>query len=229
MTKDSFWFKHDSNAKDDPKCTLLIEQLGLEGFGIYWVLIEILREQPDYKYPLKLIPALSRKYNTTAEKMGTVVKGYDLFSIDENNFFSDSLLERMNDYDALKETRRNAALMRWESKSNAFALQKQCMTNANRVDKNRVDKNNKEILKKEKFGEFKNVFLSDEEYNQLIKRFGKTGTNDRIENLSGYLASKGDKYKSHYATILSWERNNNSKSNKSSIIERDYEDVTGKL
>jgi len=99
MAKDAFYFSHDSNAKDDPKCVLLIEQLGLEGYGIYWVLIEMLRDQPGYRYPLALIPAISRRYNTTAEKMRTVVSNYGLFEIDENDFFSLSLLRRMEHLD----------------------------------------------------------------------------------------------------------------------------------
>ncbi|MFR4036304.1 MAG: Lin1244/Lin1753 domain-containing protein [Butyricimonas faecalis] len=61
MSKDAYYFTHDSNAKDDPKCALLIDQLGMEGYGIYWMLIEVLRDQPDYKYPLALLPSL--KYN----------------------------------------------------------------------------------------------------------------------------------------------------------------------
>jgi len=61
-------------------------------------------------------------------------------------------------------------------------------------------------ISKKKFGEFLNVFLSDEEYSKLIERFGKEGAGDKIETLSGYIASKGKKYKSHYATILNWAR-----------------------
>ena len=38
MSKDAYYFTHDSNAKDDPKCALLIDQLGMEGYGIYWML-----------------------------------------------------------------------------------------------------------------------------------------------------------------------------------------------
>lgn len=48
MSKDAYYFTHDSNAKDDPKCALLIDQLGMEGYGIYWMLIEVLRDQPDH-------------------------------------------------------------------------------------------------------------------------------------------------------------------------------------
>ena len=48
-TKDTYWFRHDSNAKDDYKCMILIEQLGCEGYGIFWILVETLREQKDYR------------------------------------------------------------------------------------------------------------------------------------------------------------------------------------
>jgi uncharacterized phage protein (TIGR02220 family) len=99
MAVDAYYFSHDSNAKDDPKCVLLIEQLGLEGYGIYWILIEMLRDQPGYRYPLSLIPAISRRYNTTTEKVKTVVNNYGLFGLDEKDFFSLSLLRRMEHLD----------------------------------------------------------------------------------------------------------------------------------
>ncbi|MBF0398736.1 MAG: DUF4373 domain-containing protein, partial [Desulfobacterales bacterium] len=96
MGKDAFYFRHDSNANSDPKCVLLIEQLGLEGYGIFWILLETLREQPDYKYPLKLVPAIARRFNTTAEKIKTVIYNYHLFLIENEEFFySESLNRRM--------------------------------------------------------------------------------------------------------------------------------------
>lgn len=59
---------------------------------------------------------------------------------------------------------------------------------------------------KNTYGEFQNVQLTGAEYEKLEKYFGDLGTKSRIEKLSSYIASKGVKYKSHYATILSWER-----------------------
>ena len=105
MAKDAYYFSHDANAKDDPKCVMLIEQLGLEGFGIYWVLIEVLRDQPTYKYPLALIPAIARRYNTTAEKMKIVISGYGLFEVDDNDFFSLSLIKRMGKVNEMRNKR----------------------------------------------------------------------------------------------------------------------------
>jgi DnaD/phage-associated family protein len=113
MSKDAYYFSHDSNAKDDPKCVLMIEQLGLEGYGIFWVLIETLREQPSYKYPMSLIPALARRFNTTAEKVKTVISGYELFEVDDKQFFSLSLIERMKKLEAKREQSKSAINSRW--------------------------------------------------------------------------------------------------------------------
>lgn len=63
-------------------------------------------------------------------------------------------------------------------------------------------KNKKEIIK-EKFGEFENVFLSADEFQKLKSKLG-VETESYIERLSSYIASSGKRYKSHYATILSW-------------------------
>jgi hypothetical protein len=63
--------------------------------------------------------------------------------------------------------------------------------------------NNKE---KHIYGEFKNVRLTDEESEKLKAQFGEEGTSFWIEQLSAYVESKGKKYKSHYATILNWDR-----------------------
>lgn len=55
-------------------------------------------------------------------------------------------------------------------------------------------------------GEFTNVKITQEEYTKLINKFGKDIADDKIEVLSGYIASSGKKYSSHYATILTWDR-----------------------
>ena len=59
---------------------------------------------------------------------------------------------------------------------------------------------------KKKYGEFNNVLLSEEEYGKLKEKFPQN-YQKRIDDLSFYIQSKGDNYSSHYATILSWDRN----------------------
>lgn len=94
--KEAYWFKHDSNAKDDPKIIILIEELGLEGYGIFWLLIETLRDQPDFRAPVRIIPALARRFNTSTEKIMAVVHRYHLFVVENDElFYSDALIKRM--------------------------------------------------------------------------------------------------------------------------------------
>jgi len=69
------------------------------------------------------------------------------------------------------------------------------------------------ILYKRKYGEFKNVLLTDEEYQKLKDKLGNK-IDDFIERLSAYMKSKGTRYKDHYATILNWSRRDKEKSGK---------------
>lgn len=57
---------------------------------------------------------------------------------------------------------------------------------------------------KHKYGEYQNVLLTDEELEKLKDEY--FDYEERIERLSSYIASKGVKYKSHYATIRNWAR-----------------------
>lgn len=54
-------------------------------------------------------------------------------------------------------------------------------------------------------GEFENVLITEEELEKLQERF-PYDWEDRVDRLSEYIKSKGKRYKSHYATILTWAR-----------------------
>ncbi|MDY0321293.1 MAG: DUF4373 domain-containing protein [Arcobacteraceae bacterium] len=158
--KDTYWFKHDSNAKDDFKCMVLIEQLGCEGYGIFWILVETLREQKDYRYPFCLLGALARKYNTTQAKVETVVKEYGLFEIDADSFFfSHSFNRRMQNLEKVKKQRQLAGLKSGESRKLKAIEHKLniCSTDVERLDKNRKEEIIKEINKLRNFLDHKSA------------------------------------------------------------------------
>ena len=56
-----------------------------------------------------------------------------------------------------------------------------------------------------KYGEYQNVLLTDEEHDKLMSEF-PDDYNQRIERLSGYIASTGKSYKNHLATIRNWAK-----------------------
>ena len=47
--KESYYFQHDYSAIQDPKMMSLLSNCGLGGIGMYWILIEILHQQPESK------------------------------------------------------------------------------------------------------------------------------------------------------------------------------------
>lgn len=111
--KDSYWFRHDVNARRDEKIIDLIADLGYEGYGIFWALIEYLREcayyEAEYK-PKRLSVALG----VGQDLIEQVVKGYKLFHLDENGmFYSSSLKSRMKEMDRSREMQREKANKRW--------------------------------------------------------------------------------------------------------------------
>lgn len=57
---------------------------------------------------------------------------------------------------------------------------------------------------KKSYGEFNNVKLTEEEYKKLTSEYGKSIANDFIDRVDRSIASKGTRYKSHYATIKEW-------------------------
>jgi len=146
-TKDAYYFPHDSNAKRDPKMLMLRHQLGAEGYGLYWMLIEDLREQDSYALPVAIIPALAKEYDTSETKLKAVIEGYGLFDIENDKFFfSHSLVKRMQTWNKNKEFYKlraeKAAKSRWQkalgksdidASSIAKASDKQCSSNAQAI------------------------------------------------------------------------------------------------
>ena len=65
----------------------------------------------------------------------------------------------------------------------------------------------KNIEEKNPHGEFLHVLLTDSEYSKLVERFGEERAEEYIRKLDRYIETyptKGNKYQSHYATILTW-------------------------
>ena len=63
--------------------------------------------------------------------------------------------------------------------------------------------------RKHKYGEYKNVLLTDEELSNLKSEI--KNAQEYIEHLSAYMASSGKSYKSHFATIRNWYRKDEEK------------------
>lgn len=117
MIKDAFYFKHDCNARNDEKLLSVRRKYGMEGYGVYWALVEKMRESKDYQ--------IKKDYNDIAwdlrvgeDIIKSVVEDFNLFSVKGDKIYSRRLMEDMKAWDKKKENMaergKKMAQARWE-------------------------------------------------------------------------------------------------------------------
>jgi hypothetical protein len=139
MKKDAYYFPHFSNARNDAKLIKIRRVFGIEGYGIYFMLLEVLREQTEFKLPLSSIEDYAFEWHTSKEKILSIINDFELFDIIDNKFFSAKLVHYLQPYLEKSERARQAALKRWNNtKADANALQMHCTGNASKVKESKV-------------------------------------------------------------------------------------------
>ena len=97
------YFPHPSNARQHSGLVTLVMNEGYAGYGIYWAVIELLRDATNYRYnpDPKVISYVLHAQD--AVQVGRVLKNFGLFDTDEDGLlFSPWLLEQMGAYDTRK-------------------------------------------------------------------------------------------------------------------------------
>jgi len=114
MKNKAYYFSHDGNAHSDIKLQYLIAEMGMEGYGIFWFLIENLFESGGF-LPMKMIPIMARQMNSSEAKISTVIGNYELFEIVEESFYSKRLCDHFEARKFLSKKGKEGAFMRWEN------------------------------------------------------------------------------------------------------------------
>lgn len=133
MKKDAFYFPHFANARHDRKLKRVQKELGLEGYAIYFQLLEILREQIDFMYPLEDIDLLADEIGTSEPKVRTVICNYQLFEVIDDKFFSIKQIYYLQPYIEKTQRARLAAQKRWDNTNedaNAMQMHSKCNADA---------------------------------------------------------------------------------------------------
>jgi len=146
LKKESFYFSHDANAHIDEKILELRSEYNWEGYGIFWVLIEILRSQTDYTYNLTKMAGLSIAIGKPKQWLQDFIKyciDLELFVENNGEFYSESLMKRMEQIDKSRQKRAEAGRLGGIAKAKA----KQCSSNA--LAKPSKEKKRKEKKEKE--------------------------------------------------------------------------------
>jgi hypothetical protein len=114
MKSSTYYFSHDYNAANDTKILFLRHQLGMEGYGIYWYLIEQLANAGG-KLPLELIPVLAMQMHCTDVKVNGVLMNFDLFTIESGEFWSHRLQDHLDLRLKLSQSGKAGANNRWKN------------------------------------------------------------------------------------------------------------------
>ena len=162
MIKNSSYFSHDSNARNDEKIIAVRMKYGIEGYGIYFAIIERLRESTDY-VGVKDYNVIAFDLRVDASKIKSIIEDFGLFAFTEDGkcFYSESLIERMKPLENLREQRRQAGLKsaekREKNKENSTTVEQSldgCLTKIqlSKVKESKVKEikeEEKKIIKKE--------------------------------------------------------------------------------
>jgi hypothetical protein len=220
VAKEAYYFSHDSNARHDPKCSALINDFGAEGYGIFWMIIEILSEQEGYKLRKfsKLYEGLSRQIWVDAEKIRSIIEAmlheYELLVQDDSFIWSESLLKRM----MIKEEKRNKKVEAgrkggiksgFSRKKEATTKQNEAVLEANEAKEIKVKEIKVKEIKEKDLKDIKRVYsenvqLTEIEYQKLVSEHGQDFADECVSTLCNYKGASGKKYKSDYKAILTW-------------------------
>ncbi len=91
--KEAYYFSHDSNARNDQKIIKLRMKYGWEGYGLYWAVIETLRETTDYRIEADY-EALAYSLRTDKDTIKSVIEDYCLFVFYDDGYFGSASLTR---------------------------------------------------------------------------------------------------------------------------------------
>lgn len=118
--KTTNYFSHDANARNDEKLVRLRMKHGAAGYGVYFMLLERLREEADYR-SVKDYDMLAFDFRADAALIRSVVEDFGLFAFtpDGEYFYSESFVRRMEVVDTARGVRsaagRRGMQKRWKS------------------------------------------------------------------------------------------------------------------
>lgn len=242
------WIKITTNMFDDEKIDFIESLPEADAILVVWIKLLtmagkinsngfiFLTEQIPYT-PEMLAHRFRRPFNTVKLALETL-KNLEMISFDEAGFLNITNWEKHQNIEGMDKIREQNRLRKQKQRDK----EKQVLLDDSHVtvtpnhaididielDKD-IDKDiyikdieqKKEKPKKSppklKYGEYENVLLTKDEYQKLENEM--PNYLEMIERLSGYVASTGKKYVSHYATIKNWsKKDQNQKPRQAPII-----------
>lgn len=195
MEKYCNYFPHFSNVRHDRRIRRMEKEIGLEAYAIYFKLLEILREQIDFRYPMDDLDLLADEIGTSEQKTRVVICNYQLFEVDEQNrFFSASFTESMQPYIKMRNQRIDAAKasVAQRSLNGRSTVVEQSKVKESKVNETKVNESKLDIyIGSKDFNWFKSQF-DDIYIDQMKVHYRDKNFDEAMSDAYAWLLSKGD-------------------------------------
>lgn len=151
------YFSHDSNARNDEKVIRLRMKHGAAGYGVYFMLLERMREETNYMCATDY-NMIAFDFRVDASLIQSVVEDFGLFAItdDGNFFYSESFMHRMKAKDTVSKARSEAG----RKGAIAKAKTSNCQNDVQQLPKS--EQANEGVLNKSKEKESKEKEIKEE-------------------------------------------------------------------
>jgi hypothetical protein len=170
--KETFYFSHDYNAREDAKIQNMMCELGWEGYGLYWATIEKLAEAGG-KLSLKDTKGIAFALRVEESKIVLLLNDFELFCKNDLEFWSNRLFEHIKKRDNLSKTR--AKIGKIGGKANAKQLLSKSQANEKQIEA-KESKIKESKIKENKVNISNLAVASEFPINEIIKLFGKVNT-----------------------------------------------------
>jgi hypothetical protein len=119
MANNVYYFSHDSNARNDEKVMMLRAEHGLEGYGAFWMLAEMMFENSDSRLSHSKVKGIAVSNNIDITVLSNIIQTCieeGLFESDGEYFWSNSLIRRKERFYELREKRSEAGVKGMEKR-----------------------------------------------------------------------------------------------------------------
>jgi hypothetical protein len=162
------YFSHDYNARNDRKLTNLAMIRKMEGIGVYWCILEMMYEN-DGILPTEYA-RIAFELRTDNDLIKSVVNDFELFIIDGDTFYSESVNSRLKIRTDKSVQARENVQKRWDKyKGNTPVIQSNEVGNTIKVKKSKVKDIKEKESKEDKERDFrKQVFSFKDKYSDKM-------------------------------------------------------------
>ena len=118
MKKETFYFSHDYNVRTDEKIKSLIRKHGMEGYGVYWSVVEDLYNNAN---ALRTdCDGIAYDLRVHTDIIKSIINDFNLFEIQDEYFSSISIEKRLSQRVEKSVKAKESANKRWNNNANAM-------------------------------------------------------------------------------------------------------------